>query len=41
MAELNSLKDMSRFQHRRRIAVAIVIGLILVALLTILSRVEQ
>jgi len=37
MAALNSLKDMSRFQHRRRIAVAIVIGLILVALLTIRS----
>ena len=34
---LNSLKDMSRFQHRRRIAVAIVIGMILVALLTIRS----
>ncbi len=37
MAALNSPKDMSRFQHRRRIAVAVVIGLILIALLTIRS----
>ncbi len=34
---LNSPKDMSRFQHRRRIALAVVIGLILIALLTIRS----
>ncbi|RCW84453.1 protein-S-isoprenylcysteine O-methyltransferase Ste14 [Phyllobacterium bourgognense] len=37
MAALNSLKDMSRFQHRRRIVIAIIIALILVALLTIRS----
>ncbi|CAN7223694.1 isoprenylcysteine carboxylmethyltransferase family protein [Phyllobacterium sp. LjRoot231] len=34
---MNSPKDMSRFQRRRRIAIAIVIALILIALLTIRS----
>jgi protein-S-isoprenylcysteine O-methyltransferase Ste14 len=37
MMALNSLRDMSRFQHRRRIAVAVLVGLILIALLTIRS----
>ncbi len=34
---LNTPKEMSRFQQRRRVAIAVVIGLILVALLTIRS----